>query len=102
MTYPQSPSRIEWDLGLSTFVHAFETGSRGIDWFRRVRRLKRSAVLSGVPKKRRLYQKLGRTDPNIPDLLQREFSAQITEFPTGEGKLYLCVIKDLYDSTVVS
>ena len=26
----------------------------------------------------------------------------ITEFRTGEGKLYLCVIKDLYDGTVVS
>ena len=78
---------------------------------RRVRRLMRSAGLSGVPKKRRPYRKPVRTDPNVPDLLQREFSAQqpnqawvtdITEFRTGKGKLYLCVIKDLYDGTVVS
>lgn len=71
----------------------------------------RSAGLSGVPKKRRPYRKPGRTDKNVPDLLQREFSAKqpnlawgtdITEFRTGEGKLYLCVIKDLYDDTVVS
>ena len=78
---------------------------------RRVRRLMRSAELTGVPKKRRSYRKPGRTDPNIPDLLQREFSTEqpnrawvtdITEFRTGEGKLYLCVIKDLHDRTVVS
>ena len=82
--------------------------SIGIRW---VRRLMRSAGLSGVPKKRRPYRKPGRTDQSVPDLLQREFSAQqpnqawvtdITEFRTGEGKLYLCVIKDLYDGTIVS
>ena len=78
---------------------------------RRVRRLMRSAGLSGVPKKRRVYRKPGRIDQNVPDLLPRECSAQqpnrawvtdITEFRTGAGKLYLCVIKDLYDGTVVS
>ena len=78
---------------------------------RKVRRLMRGAGLTGIPKKRRLYRKPVRTESNIPDLLQREFSAKqpnrawvtdITEFRTGEGKLYLCVIKDLYDGMVVS
>lgn len=50
-------------------------------------------------------------DPKFPDLLQRHFSAMapnrvwvtdITEFKTGEGKLYLCIIKEVYDGTLVS
>ena len=54
--------------------------------------------------------KPGRTDQNIPDLLQRDFLTQqpnlvwvtdITEFPKEEGTLYLCMIKDLHDGTVV-
>ena len=53
----------------------------------------------------------GRSDRNIPDLLQRDFSttepnqvwvADITELATGEGKLYLCVIKDLYDDALAA
>ena len=71
----------------------------------------RSVGLSGFPKKRRPYRKPVRTDQKVPVLLQREFSAKqpnlvwvtdITEFRTEEGRLYLCVIKDLYDGTIVS
>ena len=71
----------------------------------------RLAALSGVPKKRRRQRRPGRVDENIPDLLRRDFSAtqpnlvwvtDITEFATGEGQLYLCVIKDLYDGTLAA
>ena len=54
---------------------------------RRVRPLMRRAGLSGVPKKQRPNQAWG-TD--------------ITEFRTGEGELYLYVIKNLDDGTVMS
>ena len=65
------------------------------------------AGLPGIPQKRR--RQPGRSDRNVPDLLQREILAtephlvwvtDITEFATGEGKLYLCVIKDLYDGSI--
>ncbi len=44
------------------------------------------------------------------DLVDREFTApgpnlvwltDITEHPTGEGKLYLCAIKDCYSNRIV-
>lgn len=60
----------------------------------------------GIPNKRRRQPRPGRVDRNISDQLQRDFSAiesnqvwvsDIAELATGEGKLYLCVIKDQYD-----
>ena len=60
---------------------------------------------------RRRQRRPARSDRNLPDLLQRDFSAtkpnwvwvaDITELKTGEGKLYLCVIKDLYDGAVAA
>ncbi|MXZ56784.1 MAG: IS3 family transposase [Gammaproteobacteria bacterium] len=77
----------------------------------RVRRLMRLAGLMGIPKKRRRQRRPARSDRNLPDLLQRDFSApepnrvwvtDITELKTGEGKLYLCVIKDLYDGAITA
>lgn len=77
----------------------------------RVRRLMATAGIMGIPKKRRRQRRPGRIDQNIPDLLQRDFSAtepnrawvsDITELATGEGKLYLCVIKDLYDGAIAA
>ena len=78
---------------------------------RRVLRFMRSAGLSGVPKQRRPYRKPGRADQNIPDLWPRECSERppnlawvtaITEFRTGVGKWSWCVIKELYEGTIVS
>ena len=77
----------------------------------RVRRLMRRAGLLGIPKNRRQAPRSGRRAQHIPDWLQRDFSAtepnrvwvtDITELATGEGKLYLCVIKDLYDGAMVA
>jgi putative transposase len=33
--------------------------------------------------------------------LDRTFLTGITEHPTGEGKLYLCAIKDVYSNRIV-
>ena len=59
-------------------------------------------------KKRGLNRKPG--PPVHDDLLERDFTADqpdtkwlvdITEHPTGEGKLYLCAIKDCYSNRIV-
>ncbi|MXW06767.1 MAG: DDE-type integrase/transposase/recombinase [Gammaproteobacteria bacterium] len=67
--------------------------------------------LMGIPKNRRRSPRPRRSDLNFPDLLQRDFSAtepngvwvtDITERKTREGKLYLCVIKDLYYGAIAA
>ena len=59
---------------------------------------------SGIPKKRRRPSRPEHSDRDLPDLLQRNFSAtepnrvcvtDTTEQTIGEGELYRCVIKDL-------
>ena len=83
----------EWDgiLGYRRMCVRLRQEHEELIGIRPVRRLMRSAGLSDLPKKRRSYQKPDRTDQNIPDLLQREFSAKqpnlawvidIFEFPT--------------------
>jgi hypothetical protein len=51
-----------------------------------------------------------KTGPPVHDLVQRDFTAEapnrlwlsdITEHRTGEGKLYLCAIKDVYSNRIV-
>ena len=70
-----------------------------------------SGGLMGIPKKRRRQRRPARNDRNLPDLLPRDFSAtepnrvgvtDLTELKTGEGKLYLCVIQDLYDGAITA
>jgi putative transposase len=60
-------------------------------------------------KKRGLNRKPG--PPVHDDLVQRDFTASainelwltdISEHPTGEGKLYLCAIKDVFSNRIVS
>jgi transposase InsO family protein len=59
-------------------------------------------------KKRGLNRKPG--PPVHDDLVERDFTAaapnelwltDITEHPTGEGKLYLCAVKDVYSGRIV-
>ncbi len=78
---------------------------------RRVRRLMGEASLWGVPVKKRRHRKTRMTDEVVADLVQRDFAAaqpntiwvsDLTEIRTAEGKLYLCIIKDLYDGVVVA
>jgi putative transposase len=75
----------------------------------RVQRLcAQERIWSIFAKKRGLSRKAG--PPVHDDLVKRQFSADapnvtwltdITEHPTGEGKLYLCAIKDLFLTRIV-
>jgi len=65
-------------------------------------------IWSAFAKKRGLTRKAG--PPVHDDLVKREFTADhldqlwltdITEHPTGEGKLYLCAIKDVFSNKIV-
>jgi transposase InsO family protein len=65
-------------------------------------------IWSVFAKKRGLSRKAG--PPVHDDLVARQFTAagpdrtwltDITEHPTGEGKLYLCAIKDIYSNRIV-
>jgi len=65
-------------------------------------------IFSLHSKKRGRNRKAG--PPVHDDLVERDFTARspnakwltdITEHPTGEGKLYLCAIKDLYSGRIV-
>lgn len=78
----------------------------------RIARLMAADGLQGWPRKK---QRGKRGKPSLPplgtrNLLERDFSAlereskwvtDITEFKTDEGKLFLCVVIDLYDNLVV-
>jgi len=75
----------------------------------RVARLMRENDLVGAHATKKWRR--GRPDAGgVPDLLQRDFTAtapnqrwvaDITEFPTGEGKLYLAGIRDLFHRGIV-
>ncbi len=75
----------------------------------RVQRLcTQERIWSVFAKRRGLSRKAG--PPVHDDLIDRDFTAEaanlrwltdITEHPTGEGKLYLCAIKDLYSTKIV-
>jgi putative transposase len=65
-------------------------------------------IWSAFAKKRGLTRKAG--PPVHDDLVGRQFTAEgpdrtwltdITEHPTGEGKLYLCAIKDVWSNRIV-
>ncbi len=78
----------------------------------RVARLMACNGLQGWPRKKRRGQ---RARPGLPpagvrNLLERDFNAlepetkwvtDITEIPTAEGKLYLCVVLDLFSKLVI-
>lgn len=78
----------------------------------RVARLMASDGLQGWPRRKRRGQ---RAQPRLPvpgvsNLLERDFTAlepetkwvtDITEIKTGEGKLYVCVVIDLYSKLVL-
>ena len=77
----------------------------------RVARLMRSKGLQGIPQKRRWRKKASNSRPvGIDNHLERDFTAaapnqkwvtDITYIRTGEGFLYLCVVKDLFSSEIV-
>ncbi len=86
---------------------AGETASKN-----RIARLMASAGLQGWPRKKKRGQRHSPalTPADVQNQLQRDFTAlepeakwvtDITEMNTGEGKLYLCVVIDLFSKVVV-
>lgn len=77
----------------------------------RVARLMRLEGLRGIPVKRARRAKRSGTRPDgVANRLRRDFAASaanrtwvtdITYVRTGEGWLYLCIVKDLYDGSIV-
>ena len=78
----------------------------------RVARLMATDGLQGWPRPKRRGQrgKPALTPPGVRNLLERDFTAlepetkwvtDITELKTGQGKLYLCLVLDLFDQRVV-
>lgn len=78
----------------------------------RVARLMARAGLQGWPRKKRRGQRAapGLPPPGVSNLLERDFDAlepetkwvtDITEIATDEGKLYLCVVIDLFSKLVI-
>ena len=78
----------------------------------RIARLMAAAGLQGWPRKKKRGQSYPPVVPpaDVQNQLQRDFTAlepetkwvtDITELKTGEGKLYLCVVIDLYSKLVV-
>lgn len=88
-------------------VHEGESASKN-----RVARLMATEGLQGWPRKKKQGQRgrPGLPPPGVRNLLERDFTAlepeskwvtDITEIKTGEGKLYLCVVLDLFSNLVV-
>tara|TARA_B100000780_G_scaffold270690_1_gene230789 strand:- start:8 stop:865 length:858 start_codon:yes stop_codon:yes gene_type:complete len=77
----------------------------------RVARLMKSHGMQGIPQKRQWKKKDSTQRPSdVMNHLERDFSAtephqkwvtDITYVRTGEGFLYLCVVKDLFNSVIV-
>jgi len=78
----------------------------------RIARLMRSAGLQGWPRKKKRGKKYSSVIPpaEVQNQLQRDFTASepetkwvtdITEIKTDEGRLYLCVVIDLFSKLVV-
>jgi len=78
----------------------------------RVARLMAADGLQGWPRPKRRGQRAqpALTPPGVRNLLERDFTAlepetkwvtDITELKTGQGKLYLCIVLDLFDQRVV-
>lgn len=75
-----------------------------------VKKIMRQLGIHGLPGPRRGIKNL-KNAPTCEDLVQRQFTAtapnqlwltDITEHPTGEGKIYCCVVLDIYSRKVIS
>jgi len=71
----------------------------------------RQGLFGRKPKRRKGLTKQDKAAPKFPDLLRRDFTASvpnvkwcgdITEIPTGEGKLYLATVIDLYSRRLLA
>lgn len=73
--------------------------------------MRRQGLFGRKPKRSKGLTKQDRAAPKFPDLLKRDFTAaapnlkwcgDITEIPTGEGKLYLATVIDLYSRRLLA
>jgi transposase InsO family protein len=73
--------------------------------------MRRQGLFGRKPKRRQGLTKQDKQAPKFPDLLRRDFAApapnrrwcgDITEIPTGEGKLYLATVLDLYSRRLLA
>jgi transposase InsO family protein len=84
-----------WTVGLNTVADSMQ----------------RQGLFGRKPKRRKGLTKQDRKAAKFPDLLNRDFSApapnvkwcgDITEIPTGEGKLYLATVLDLFSRRLLA
>jgi putative transposase len=73
--------------------------------------MRRQGLFGRKPKRSRGLTKQDRAAAKFPDLLRRDFTApaanvkwcgDLTEIPTGEGKLYLATVLDLYSRRLLA
>jgi len=73
--------------------------------------MRRQGLFGRKPKRRRGLTKQDRAGAKFPDLVRRDFTASapnikwcgdMTEIPTGEGKLYLATVIDLYSRRLLA
>ena len=73
--------------------------------------MRRQALYGRKPRRRKGLTKQDRSAPNFDDRLKRDFTAaapnvkwcgDMTEIPTGEGKLYLATVLDLYSRRLLA
>jgi transposase InsO family protein len=73
--------------------------------------MRRQGLVARKAKRRKGTTRQDRSAPTFPDLLRRDFTAaapnlrwcgDITEIPTGDGKLYLATVIDLYSRRLVA
>ena len=73
--------------------------------------MRRQGLFGRKPKRRKGLTKQDRAAAKFPDLLKRDFTASapnlkwcgdITEIPTGQGKLYLATVIDLYSRRLLA
>lgn len=73
--------------------------------------MRRQALFGRKPSRRRGLTKQDKAAPVFPDLLRRDFTAaspnrkwcgDVTEIPTGEGKLYLATVLELFSRRLLA
>lgn len=73
--------------------------------------MRRQGLFGRKPKRSKGLTKQDKAAPKFPDLVRRDFSAtapnvkwcgDVTEIPTGEGKLYLATVIDLYSRRLLA
>ncbi|MFD9097586.1 IS3 family transposase [Streptomyces collinus] len=104
------PYGIRWRLGLTARDAVLKRDGVHVGR-KRVERLMREADIAGVNPKRKGFTRRDPKATSAPDLVERDFTAKapnrlwvtdLTMIPTGEGPLWLSVIRDASSRRVVA